>query len=93
MPRLNRINRRGIWVRNKQVNIYLQLGTQTIAHWARPERGVEGKGPGLILLNGQRVAIRAGGLLRVRVGELIPIHELDGDQSIGQAQGRFHRIR
>ena len=93
MPRLDRVNRRGIRVRNKQVNIYFQLGAQTIAHWARPERGVEGKGPGLILFNGQRVAIGAGGLFRVRVGELFPIYELDGDQAIGQTQSRFHRIR
>ena len=93
MPRLNRINRRGIRIRNKQVNIDFQLGTQTITHRARTKRSIEGKGTGLILFNGQGVAIGAGGLFRVRVGELFPIYELDGDQAIGQTQGRFHRIR
>ena len=92
-PWLDGLNGRGIRVRDQQIHIHLKARAQAITHRAGTERRVERERAGLVFLNGQRVAVRAGSLFRVSVREIFAVYEIQGDESVCQAQRRLDRIR
>ena len=92
IPRLHRFIRRGIRIRNQQILIHLMARTQSITGRAGTIRGVERKRPRLVLVDRQRVPIRAGGFLRKHPGGFRVIHKINRDQAVSKPQRRLDRI-
>ena len=97
IPRLERIHRGRVRVRDDQVHVDLFAHAQAVAGRAGAERRVEGERARLVLLHVELVAVRAGHLLGEDLHALrvvgVQLHKVEADQAVRKLERRLHGIR
>ena len=97
VPRLERVHRGCVRVRDDQVHVDLLAHAQAVAGRAGAERRVEGERARLVLLHVELVAVRAGHLLGEDLHALrvvgVQFNKVEADKAVGKLERRLHGIR